>query len=148
MAKNSNRKFLEKVYGKLYSFAKMETRLICAYCGDVRSTVDHVPPLSVVAKVGMREIRKRDIDLLLYPCCTSCNSLLGARMLATYDERLLFIYKSLMNKIESVTLWSDDEIDELGGNLKRMVRARQLHIRRELILRLRGTERNLAGVDK
>lgn len=141
---NKTRKTHMKLFGHLYTFNGMDNRLSCAYCGDTRSTVDHIPPISLVAKIGTKELRKRDIDLITIPACKTCNSTLGARPLATYEERLVFMYNRTLDQMESKTFWSDDEMNELDGHLKQMVVARQMHLRRELTERLRGMERNLA----
>jgi hypothetical protein len=141
---NKTRRHYEKVFGHLYTFKGMDNRLSCAYCGDTRATVDHIPPISLVAKIGTKELRKRDVELITVPACKTCNATLAARPLATYEERLVFMYNKTIDQMESKTFWSDDEMNELGGRLKQMVVAKQMHLRRELTERLRGMERNLA----
>ncbi len=76
-----------------------------------------------------------------------CNTELGAKRFGTYEERLHFMYERLQLKIEKETLWSKDELDELQGNLKRMITARQLTLKKELINRLRGVESNILAID-
>lgn len=90
------------------------------YCGDFRECLDHVPPLHVVDLVTPKVLRENNVEFMKVPCCTDCNDILGSKHLATLSERINFIYNKLVNKLEGETLWSDDEIEELTGNLKRM----------------------------
>ena len=45
-------------------------------------------------------------------------------------------------------LWSQEEIDELSGNLKRLVQSSQNKINTDIIERLHGIERNLLDKKK
>jgi hypothetical protein len=96
---------------------------------------------------GPKYFRDIDVPLVMYPCCNACNRELGHRHLLTYEDRLLHLYRALQRKVEGKTLWTSEEINSLTGNLKRMVSARQAHIRRELVSRLRGVEARLASID-
>lgn len=147
--KNSNkqRRKNEKLYGHLYSMASVDNRLICAYCGDTRGALDHIPPLSRAHQFDKTLIKILDIEFVLYPSCTACNSALGEKPIYRFEERCLFLYEKLQLKMNTVTLWHVDEINELEGHLKTMVKARQLQIRRELINRIRGLERTIATFD-
>ena len=142
--KSKNRNLNLELYSSLYSFRTFGDRLSCAYCGDVREGVDHIPPLSVVASVTPAKLRKLEVDLISVPCCSTCNGTLGGRKIGTYEERLHFLYSRLQAKLESSVFWSNDEIDELSGNLRVMVLSKQLQLRRECLLRLRGMERSLS----
>lgn len=143
------RKSAIAIFGSLYTFESFGDRLSCAYCGDVRECIDHIPPLSVVAKYGTDAMRERGIDLMTVPSCNPCNRDLGGRPLATYEERLLFLYERLVQKIEKKEgIWSADEIDkELTGNLKRMVEAKHRIFMREVVHRLRGIEEKISSIE-
>jgi len=143
---SKNRNLMLARYGGFYEFQDFGDRMKCCYCGDIREAIDHIPALSVVDGVGMKEIRKRKIKLITVPSCWSCNSRLHDKPLATYSERLVYLYNDLQNKLDKSVLWSKEDLDELGGNLKKMVVAKQLQIRRELLLRLRGMEARMASV--
>lgn len=140
------RKDLEKAYSQLYTFDDMGERMKCVYCGDVRECLDHCPPLSLVHAITPQIMRARKIQLRLYPSCSACNQALGAKGYGTYEERLVFLYTYYQNKTDRVALWDNDEIEELGVHLAQMVRARQLHVRRELFTKVRGIEQRLAAI--
>jgi hypothetical protein len=143
-----DRKNLEKLYNNLYIvkyFGKPES---CVYCGADRNCLDHVPPLSVVDKIGTKFIRENDIELIKVPCCNKCNTVLGAKMLGTLSERIRYLYDYYLNKFEKEVLWDKEEIEELEGNLKQMVRSRQIKLRREVMDRIRGLEESLLNNNK
>lgn len=144
-----NRKRMLSVYGGLYTFETFGDRLRCAYCGDVRECVDHVPPLYIVDKHGTDELRSMGVELITVPCCNPCNQELGARPLATYEERLNFLYLRLLDKVENKHgIWSEQEInEELTGNLRRMVAAKHNIFMREVIQRLRGIEERISSLE-
>jgi len=145
MRSRKSRKHNMAVFDQLYELDYRGNRLECAYCGDVRSELDHCPPIAVVGLVGTKKLRERGVKFRKYPCCSACNNTLGGKPLTSYGERLLYLYNNLLKKAEKLPHWSDDEIEELGGDLKRQVKARQLHTRREVTTRLRGMERSLAA---
>ena len=142
-----NRKLLLKVFGPLYSFKYLDDRLRCVYCADVREHLDHIPPLSALDKFGTKQFRKNEIEFMTVPSCKLCNTALGSRLYLTYEDRLVFLYNRIIDKIEKTPIWSDDEMDELGSNLKQMIKARQEKVRRDLLARLRSVESNLADIE-
>jgi hypothetical protein len=133
-----------KLVAGLYHIDDKGDKTKCAYCGDIRECVDHCPPLLYTSSVGVKALASAAIPLKTFPCCNTCNRLLSDIDLLTYEDRLAYLYRKTQNKLDGKTLWSKDEIDELKGNLKKMVLARQLEIRRELISRLRGMEKRMA----
>ena len=142
-----SRKFAMETFNHLYEFQDFGDRMACAYCGDVRESVDHIPPVSLVLKIGTKELRKRGVDLIRVPCCSACNSRLSDRKLGTYTERLAFLYDDLAKRLERKVLWSEDDInEELTGELKRIVSARATNLRHEYLNRFRGMERRLLSL--
>lgn len=92
----------------------------CYYCGATADNTDHIPPQSA---------RRRIIDLGLslkfpeieVPCCSECNSLLGARALWTPALRKRFIKSALAKKYArflKLPSWTDSELAQLGANLQ------------------------------
>ena len=144
---DKSRRLHIQLFDHLYEFDPKGDRLACAYCGDVRETIDHIPSISVVAKVGTKQLRKKGIKTIKVPCCRACNQELGALHLATFEERLGYLYDRLLRRTEKSSIWSPDELDELAGELKRMIGAKQEHIRREVLVRLRGMEKRLASLE-
>jgi len=141
----NRRKTIENIFGHLYEFESMGNRLACSYCDDVRDGLDHIPPINVVAEYGSKTIRENKIRFIKIPVCKSCNSMLGAKPLFTYAERLSYIYGKLSEKIERKEgIWTHDEIEEnLKGNLKRMVKARHNSFVRDVLQRFRNVEEKL-----
>ena len=137
------RLWLEKTYGSLYELETFGDRHSCAYCGDLRELLDHCPPLHLVDKLTIKQVRKLDIPMILVPCCSQCNRMLGGRHLPRYEDRLAFLYRKVSDKVERCSIWSSSELENLTGELQRMVTARQVHIRREYLNRLRGIEERL-----
>lgn len=84
----------------------------CYYCGDIAETLDHVPPISCA------DLRENHI---LIPCCRDCNVRLGNVFLIEIEDRCKYICKSLKRKHKKVLNmpdWTDEELDELGYNLR------------------------------
>jgi hypothetical protein len=59
----------------------------------------------------------------------------------------MFLYNNLLDKAESRPFWSDEELDSLGGELKRLITAKQLRNHREITMRLRGMETAIGRCD-
>jgi len=60
------------------------------------------------------------------PACSECNRRLGSRLLVTVPDRARYLlgrntvkWKKLLNSPD----WDEDEIEQLGGNLRRRIRA-------------------------
>jgi hypothetical protein len=149
MGMKQRRKQLIRDYGSLYTFHSMGDRMACAYCGDVRETVDHIPALAVVDRVTPEKLRENKIKMITVPCCRACNQALSYRMLGSYEERLGFLYKRLLDKAQTANYWTAGEIEEaeIHGELKRMIEARSAHTKREILVRLRGMEKNIADIE-
>ena len=122
---------LMKSHGHKYKRHFLIEGYYCFYCGDPANTLDHVPPLSAMETLD-REKRKKDrIPAALVPCCSECNNALGDRQLWTVFDRLLYLetyYDAYFKKQKS--MWSEDEIEELGPSLKEAVRHRQEKLNR------------------
>jgi hypothetical protein len=67
--------------------------LNCSYCDFAATQIDHVPPLSYVRNLLRSEAYMRyfELDLLLYPACSSCNSILGDLPIFNLEERRNYI---------------------------------------------------------
>jgi hypothetical protein len=78
-----------------------------------------------------KERKRFGIPAALVPCCDECNRILGDRVLVNVEDRLLYLesyYDKYLNKQKS--MWTDDEIEELGPSLQDMVRSRQEKLQR------------------
>ena len=137
-----------KQFGHLYSFEDYGDRLTCAYCGDVREQIDHIPPISLLASDEIDELKLRGVEFMTVPSCALCNRALSNRPLWTFEDRVLFLYERLLTKADGAVFWSDEEINEsLTGHLKREVTAVQNKLKNDLILRLRGLENRLCNLE-
>jgi len=140
---SKTRKESLKIINDFYQFSYVDDRLKCVYCDMGRECIDHMPPLSQVRKFGVSRVKKENITLHLVPSCKACNTALGARPLWNYSDRLNYLYSHYTRKLESHALWGDDEIEELSGHLKQMIKAKQKHLRDEIVARIRAIECNL-----
>lgn len=121
-------------------FRLLDAPFLCVYCGELGQAFDHVSPASLhrVLSRFTEESITDDIRGALVLSCNDCNSaLLGncpewllSRRIKALKSRMLSKYNTKLNSY----LWEDDEIDELGSNLRSHVRVENHKI---LTLRLR-----------
>ena len=103
----------------------------CFYCNDPADGLDHVPPVSVIDSMPYQQRKRFGIPAATVPCCAECNSALSNRVLTTVEDRLLYLesyYDKHLTKQQS--MWTEDEINELGPSLQNGVRARQEKLQR------------------
>ena len=65
-------------------------------------------------------------EYLKVPCCTECNSILCDSLeesILERKDRSAELLSKRYRKILAFEEWDDDEIDELSGNLRRMIKA-------------------------
>jgi hypothetical protein len=91
--------------------------------------------------MDIAKFRKAGGELRLIPSCNDCNSMLGAKWLATYDERLAALYWDYERKIIQRT-WSQEDVQQLGPGLRKFVEAKDAENRMR-IEKFRGVERAL-----
>ena len=106
----------------------------CHYCGMPADTRDHIIPIS-----WNRKRRKHEAGETV-PCCRECNSLLGAKPLFSVQERAHEISECLMRRYRkelNAPVWSDEEMEQLEGDLRRSVEAKQF-LRMEILERVRN----------
>jgi len=117
---------------------------VCAYCGDPRECLDHVPPLSYAANhLDIDKFLRAGGKFLLFPSCFECNGLLGAKAI-DYFGRLGYLHKKYINLADQMD-WSEAEISELGHNLRGMIAAHE-HKRRRYVRKLIGVENTLVAL--
>lgn len=89
---------------------------LCCYCGFPAEALDHVIP------VKRQQSSRRRAHGPLVDACGSCNSHLHARIFPTFKLRLEFLRAKYEAKLRGVSdLWGEDELSELGPNLRRHV---------------------------
>ena len=95
--------------------------MICTYCGETADTYDHVAPVSSVNGGRRASVRNRK---LCVPACRECNSVLGNRGGDTVGDRAAYLvgrYLKRYRKSLAQPDWSEDEMAELGPNMRREV---------------------------
>ena len=97
-----------------------ETPYTCFYCGSRNGvTLDHQPPISRVSDYEALNLKHE--MYLKVPCCRLCNGLLGSKLSESLYERkqqLNNLIRKHYKKCLKTPVWEDDELDELGHNLK------------------------------
>ncbi len=117
MAHRNNRVGRFKQYHGTYKPIVVNSRE-CWYCGEPADTKDHCPPLAAIGD-GVRTDAR-----WLIPCCSECNSLLGARSHTNPVMRrdaARNLIRTRYRRILQTPEWTDAEIKELDGRLKRTV---------------------------
>ena len=117
-----------KIYGHLYikfGYRRNDDGLFgeqaCAYCGTLANSTDHVPPLQWVYALGTEYFEAKKIALLLVPACLECNETLSSKRLFTLRERCSYLidrYSKKHNRLLRNTVWTSEELDELGRTLR------------------------------
>jgi hypothetical protein len=98
----------------------------CAYCGERYTDIDHVLPWSWFEKIANTE--PGDYWTWLVPSCSECNNIAGDQIFATPALKREYVQSRLMARYDfafASDRWTQEEIDELGPNLKQFVRANQ-----------------------
>lgn len=92
----------------------------CFYCGEPGRSRDHFTPHAVSTIAKRRTFR----GVEWVPACTQCNA--WARDLMGADARFAEIRAKLVAKLAALkpVEWTAHEIEELGPNLRRAVRAK------------------------
>ncbi len=127
-SKKAERARLSRTYNHLYTPHSFEGQNVreCFYCADPAETRDHCPPLSWVETRKQEAWRDAGVAFVTVPCCAPCNGLLGRKGLFTLKERADYLEQRLSAKFDrESTLWSEDEIDEMGPSFQKTIRARQ-----------------------
>ena len=141
------RQHLHNIYKDRYVRHFLDEGYYCFYCGDPATGLDHMPPLFYMDSLSLGYIKKNKISCALLPCCTECNLKGGNKMHLTVMDRLLFLestYEKHFKKMKS--LWSADEIDELGPSLRSFVIAKQEKINR-YIDKIRNIQKRMTRSD-
>jgi HNH endonuclease len=95
----------------------------CTYCGLPASDRDHVIPVSFNG-IGRKNASWTKDDTV--PACKECNSLLHNFWLPTIAERAGYISRVLKVRYKdvlSIPAWSEEDLEELGYKLRKMVRS-------------------------
>jgi hypothetical protein len=147
MAKSKHREELMKKHHHKYVRHYTNEGYYCFYCGDPAEGLDHVPPLSLIDAMPYEKRKRAKIPAVLLACCGECNNALNSRRLVNVDERLEFLesfYDAKFKKQNS--MWTEEEILELGPSLQNSVRAKQEQLQR-YIHKIRNIQRRYRLVE-
>ena len=114
----------------LYKRVRLKRYDKCFYCDFPAECQDHVPPVSLIAAI-LRVFPDVKLTPVLVPACAECNNLLKDDLSYTPKERLSFLaerYGYLIGRFNSS--WTDEEIAELGYNLKNFIKSHTRLLRR------------------
>lgn len=112
--------------------------ILCTYCGGISETHDHVPPITIAARMTP----PRPIKVV--PCCYDCNRILGNRPPWTVLGRRREVNKKLQRRHARLLRtpdWTPEELAALGPFLQRTTRAR-LAKKAAIIERLKWSSAN------
>lgn len=123
------RKMMLKKHGMLYKRMYTFPWDKCAYCDGESDSLDHVPALSLLDGIDIVNYLKNGGKFRLYPCCLTCNRMLQATPCLSYYDRLDVLIKKYTKKLSKMTVWTEDELYEMGRNMKVYIQAHQAKIR-------------------
>lgn len=147
--KSKERQRLLKIHGSKYKVHRHETiyRNVCFYCSEPADTVDHCPPINAVEEYSKEYWKREQIPFVTVWSCRNCNSVLGSKLLFSLYERTQYIEDKLLNKYDKAhTLWTDEEIKELGYSLQTSVKA-SIEKSKVLLHRARKAQERLLEYD-
>jgi len=143
--KNQERKRLHRIYGQLYRRTKNFNLIECAYCQYPRQCLDHVPPLTALPSLNVREYIKAGGKLILYPSCLQCNKYLSSRNIIDFYERLDYLSHKYSKKIDTIEVWEKHELAEMGPLMTSYIKSHQ-HEVREYIHKLQNIENRMTDL--
>lgn len=97
----------------------------CAYCGERYTDIEHLVPHSWFEKVSAKA---GDYWTWLLPSCSECNSIASDQLFATPRNKREYVQKRLIARYDFAFIseqWTQEEIEELGPNLRQYVSANQ-----------------------
>lgn len=118
MGGKQRRRLLEKKYHHYYKRTTLFDLNNCSYCGAPSQLLDHVPPLSSLDNINIKNYQKQKGKFILYPSCVECNAILGSYPEVSILKRLDKLQDKYEKKLKTIPLWTKEELNELGYNLK------------------------------
>ena len=94
--------------------------MICSYCGDPADSLDHFIPHIRNRTHSLKSFKRSEV----IPSCRECNTLLGEKLFESIGGRAGYLhtkYQTRYSKIISMPEWGNEELEELGYNLRSMV---------------------------
>lgn len=99
--------------------------ICCAYCGERYTDIEHMVPHAWFEKVSSGP---GDFWTWLVPSCSECNGLASDQLFGSPAKKREYIQERLRGRYSFAfrsEAWSEEEIAELGPNLRQFVSASQ-----------------------
>lgn len=122
------RKLFEKKYGHLYKRVTGFDLSTCAYCGAPRQCLDHVPAISILENIDVKQYIRKGGKFLLYPSCGQCNGMLNNKPYVAYLDRLDYLEKRYLQRMDKIEVWTPKEIEEMTGMMKAYIQGGQYKV--------------------
>ena len=125
----------------LYCYLPNDGR--CVYCGEPEECQDHFLPISIACNLD--DIFDCSSGKWLLPSCIDCNSIAGAKVFNSFQEKFDFIQDMIKSKTWNGNL-TDEELTEYGYVLRTtFLREKQQNERNQR--RIKWQIRNIVNVD-
>lgn len=129
MAKNnrSSKRHRDIKDTRRYYKTKFKWYNFCVYCGQPQDCLDHVFPVSAAAGLDLNRpgvIAELGQGLNLVPCCNSCNHIASDKRFTNIRLKREYIQHriyELNSKYLRTVEWSEDELVELGFNMRQQI---------------------------
>ena len=101
----------------------------CYYCGLPGDQIEHVIPRVVLRSLNdFPELKARFTRgrKLIVPACRECNTLLGASLQKTLQERKAYLKERLRRRYKrllAMPVWEEYELEEMGPHLRQNIEA-------------------------
>jgi len=102
-----------------------ENRLKCFYCGELGTSRDHIFAHSARINVGRGTRNFAGQETV--NSCDECNNIMGNRHPYSILDRVAYLIERLDARYQlqvQVPEWDEEELEELGQNLRRMIGAK------------------------
>jgi hypothetical protein len=120
-----------KQVGHLYKFDACFGETICAYCGELATTLDHVMPVAAAAQLYdmiMADRARYRHALTIVPCCEDCNRRLGTRFFTCLSAKraaLAILLRRKHWRLLSICDWEEGEMKPMGRMLHTYIEGRE-----------------------
>jgi hypothetical protein len=125
---------------------------LCAYCGSVATSLDHVVPRHFLERMvdsGINHPLLRNGRVLVVPSCRECNVGLGGQFFRTFAERREWVHRWLRKRYRrliEMPEWTEAQLAQMGPVMRQHIRSSQR--KRDIILeRLAWSGPALCAVD-
>lgn len=111
-----------------------EVGIVCVYCGEDATHIDHLLP-----RLWTGEVLRRFVPVV--PACQDCNCTIGGDLVVPLHERARLVAERLHKRHKKLLecSWTNEELGALGRGIRGSVRAAEVK-RRIILSRLRVLE--------